>query len=251
MSEAEILFRDRDLIAALKPAGMASQPDRSPGMDLVNWLKNTLMRQEGSVPEVLPVHRLDRPVGGVIIYAGNRSAAAKLSAQLGDGRMQKEYLAVLTCRPQGGTDIETPDGLQWKRLTTQLEKEEKGNRSRAVEKSGKRAVLDYRILAERETEDGPLVLVRIRLLTGRHHQIRVQMSHEGAGLWGDTKYNPAFAGKKGWYALALFARRLTCEHPRNGKNMVFEVPAGESITAHFPDADHLLREDRYADETAK
>ena len=65
------------------------------------------------------------------------------------------------------------------------------------------------------------------------------MAHAGAGLWGDTKYNPAFAGKKGWYDLALFARRLTFKHPRSGKNLIFEIPAGEAVTAHFPEADRL------------
>ena len=243
MTEPEILYRDKDIIVVRKPAGMASQPDRSLGMDLVSWLKNTLARQEGSTPEILPVHRLDRPVGGVIVYAGNRTAAAKLSAQLTDGRMQKEYLAVLTGFPHGGTAIDpppgSPDGTQWLRLEKQLEKEEKGNRSRAAAGGGKKAVLDYRILAEKETESGPLLLAQIRLLTGRHHQIRVQMAHAGAGLWGDTKYNPAFAGKKGWYDLALFARRLTFKHPRSGKNLIFEIPAGEAVTAHFPEADRL------------
>ena len=243
MTEPEILYRDKDIIVVRKPAGMASQPDRSLGMDLVSWLKNTLARQEGSVPEILPVHRLDRPVGGVIVYAGNRTSAAKLSAQLTDGRMQKEYLAVLTGFPKGGGALdpppESPDGAKWQRLETQLEKEGKGNRSRAAADSGKKAVLDYRVLVEKETENGPLLLVQIRLLTGRHHQIRVQMAHAGAGLWGDTKYNPAFAGKKGWYDLALFARRLTFKHPRSGKNLIFEIPAGESVTAHFPEADRL------------
>ena len=100
-------------------------------------------------------------------------------------------------------------------------------------------MLDYRILAEKETGNGPLLLAQIRLLTGRHHQIRVQMAHAGAGLWGDTKYNPVFAGKKGWYDLALFARRLTFKHPESGKNMIFEIPAGEAITAHFPEADSI------------
>ena len=134
MTEPEILYRDKDIIVVRKPAGMASQPDRSLGMDLVSWLKNTLARQEGSVPEILPV-------GGVIVYAGNRTAAAKLSAQLTDGRMQKEYLAVLTGFPHGGTAIDpppgSPDGTQWLRLEKQLEKEEKGNRSRAAAGGGK------------------------------------------------------------------------------------------------------------------
>lgn len=241
MSEAEILYRDKDIIAVRKPAGMASQPDRSLGMDLLSWLRNTLARQEGSVPEILPVHRLDRPVGGVIVYAGNRSAAAKLSAQLTDGRMQKEYLAVLTGYPQGGSTVApppgTPEELPWQRLETQLEKEAAGNRSRTAASGGKKAILDYRILAEKETAQGPLVLVQIRLHTGRHHQIRVQMAGAGAGLWGDTKYNPAFIGKKGWYDLALVARRLTLQHPRSGKTMIFEVPAGSAITAHFPEAE--------------
>ena len=105
MTEPEILYRDKDIIVVRKPAGMASQPDRSLGMDLVSWLKNTLARQEGSVPEILPVHRLDRPVGGVIVYAGNRTAAAKLSAQLTDGRMQKEYLAVLKLHQDQMPDV--------------------------------------------------------------------------------------------------------------------------------------------------
>lgn len=233
--QAEIIYRDKDIIAVCKPAGMASQPDRSPGMDLVNWLKNTLAREEGRVPEILPVHRLDRPVGGVILYAGNRGAAARLSAQIREKEAQKEYLAVLTGR--------LPGGPAWQRMETLLVREEGKNRSRASEDDGKAAVLEYRVLAEKETEEGILTLVRIRLLTGRHHQIRVQTAHAGAGIWGDTKYNPAFSGKKGWYDLALFAKRLSISHPRTGKRMVWEVPAGEAITAHFPETEELWRKE--------
>jgi 23S rRNA pseudouridine1911/1915/1917 synthase len=76
-------------------------------------------------------------------------------------------------------------------------------------------------------------LVNIHLITGRHHQIRVQMAHAGAGLWGDTKYNPEFADASGWHQLALFAWHLEFEHPVTNKYLVFEVPAGPQITAHF------------------
>jgi 23S rRNA pseudouridine1911/1915/1917 synthase len=237
--QAEILYMDADMIAAAKPAGMASQPDRSIGMDLVNWLKNELARREGSPGQVLVVHRLDRPVAGVLVYARNQKAAAALSAQLTDGRMKKEYLAVLTGRPDGQplAQEDAPDGRQWYRLETLMEAEERKNRSRTSAQKGKKAVLFYCVLAEKETAEGLLTLVQIRLQTGRHHQIRVQMASAGAPLWGDTKYNPAFTGKRGWYDLALFARSLTCRHPRTGKDMVFAIPAGESITAHFADAD--------------
>ena len=253
--QAEILYIDSDIIVAAKPAGMSSQPDRSVGMDMVNWLKNELVRREGSAGQVLVVHRLDRPVAGLLVYARNQKAAAKLSAQLTDGRMKKEYLAVLTGQPQGqpagsaggaevqpAEDHDAADPRQWYRLETQIERETGKNRSKASEKSGKIAVLTYCILAERETEEGLLCLARVRLQTGRHHQIRIQMAHAGAGIWGDTKYNPSFAGRKGWYDLALFAKSLTLVHPRSGKVLTFTCSTGESILAHFPEEDAFLRE---------
>ena len=84
----------------------------------------------------------------------------------------------------------------------------------------------------------------MRLQTGRHHQIRIQMAQAGAGLWGDTKYNPFFIGRSGWYDLALFARCLSLNHPRSGERLQFTLPPGEAITAHFPEILREVKTDR-------
>jgi 23S rRNA pseudouridine1911/1915/1917 synthase len=228
VTEVKILYEDKDMIVVEKPAGMPSQEDRSPTMDMVSYLKNYLVREKKvkGIPYIAAVHRLDRPVGGVMVYAKTQLAAKHLSEQIRQNKMRKEYLAVLT-----GT-LEKPEGL----LEDYLVSNGRTNSTVVVEektKDAKLARLEYRVKATRADGGKTLTLVNIHLITGRHHQIRVQMAHAGAGLWGDTKYNPEFAGTSGWHQLALFAWHLEFDHPVTKKHLVFEVPAGPQITAHF------------------
>ena len=228
MDDVKILYEDKHLIVVVKPAGMPSQEERSQTMDMVSWLKNYLVR-EGKVsgqPYIGVVHRLDRPVGGVMVYAKSKEAAARLSAQVQDRQMTKEYLAVLTGLP----------GKKSGTLTDYLAADPGTNRTIVTDaktKGAKKAQLEYKILHSRYSGGQQTVLAQIRLITGRHHQIRVQMAHAGAGLWGDTKYNPDFVGREGWYDLALFSNHLSFIHPFTKKQMDFQAEPGHEITDHL------------------
>ena len=187
-------------------------------MDLVSWLKNHLAaKRRNGVPYIGVVHRLDRPVGGVMVYAKNQKAAGELSRQFFGHQTEKNYLALLTGRlpERSGT------------LTDLLQKDGRTNTSSVVEKGGKKASLTYRELEEKRG----LSLVEINLQTGRHHQIRVQTAHAGAGIYGDMKYNSEHT--KNWNEkegigsgnpeLCLFSCRLTFDHPVSHQRMCFKV----------------------------
>lgn len=226
--EVKILFEDKDIIVVEKPAGMASQEDRSADMDMVSYLKNYLVREKKvqGMPYIGVVHRLDRPVGGVMVYAKTQQAAKNLSEQIRGNRMTKEYLAVLT-----GT-LKKKEAL----LEDYLISNGRTNSTAVTDQKAegaKLARLKYKVLRTKFENGKQYSLVNIQLITGRHHQIRVQMANAGAGLWGDTRYNPEFTGKAGWHDLALFAWHLEFDHPRTKKRLVFEVPAGKQITEHF------------------
>lgn len=159
----EILYSDRDLAVCIKPVGLDSE----------NQVPSALKEQLGG--EVLTVHRLDKNVGGVMVYARTKSAAAKLSKAIQEGSMIKEYVAMV----HGAT----PESGDW---TDLLWKDAKKNKVFVVKRQRagvKEARLEFRTLRTGETS-----LVRIRLHTGRSHQIRVQFSSRGFPLVGDHKY---------------------------------------------------------------
>ena len=142
-----------------------------------------------------------------------------LSRQFSSNDLSKEYLAVVA---NGFNEKEV-------HLEDYLLKNQKENRSEVVSsecKGAKLAVLDLTVISSRENTQ----LVAVHLKTGRHHQIRVQLSHSGCPIIGDTKYNPDFAGKKGFFQTALCAHKLTFKHPKTLKQMTFEVkPSGKAF----------------------
>lgn len=191
-----LLYEDGDLLVAVKPPGMASQPDKTGDEDLLTRL------EADTKGKVYPVHRLDRPVGGVMVYGKSKAGAALTG-------LEKTYLAVVCgTLPKEGT------------LVHFLKKRERDNTAQVVQKGvkgAKEARLSYRVLAEREG----LSLVEIALETGRHHQIRVQFAAAGAPLWGDRKYNPAFQRYRGKEPIALWAAGLAFRHPQTGEFLRF------------------------------
>lgn len=224
--KVEILHEDADMIVCVKPYGMPVQGDKSRDMDLLSFLKSRIFEEEEleEEPYLAMVHRLDRPVGGIMVFAKNQKAAACLSDQVQDGTMAKFYQAILTG--------ELPDecGI----LEDYLVKDGKTNTSKIVKKGtkgAKKAQLEYEVLDVFETDQGVLSYVLIQLITGRHHQIRVQMAGRGAGIYGDTKYNPLFEKtKKKYQQIALFATRLEFEHPVSGEHMIFKCePEGDAF----------------------
>ena len=191
-----ILYEDEAVLVVWKPVGMESQSGRGFDADMVSEIKRYLSTKKAvdnhnlSTKPVEPyvgvIHRLDKPVSGVMVYAKTKNAAASLSKQVAEGKMHKKYLAVLCGKPVDNVE----------KHVDYLLKDERENTSRIVDmgiKGGKRAELICRPLETKPVEPyGELTLAEIELLTGRHHQIRVQMSGHGLPLWGDNRYNPAF-----------------------------------------------------------
>lgn len=213
----KILFEDTYLLAAVKPQGMPSQADKTGDPDLLSALEDYAKQSLGLL------HRLDRPVGGVMLFAKTKAAEAILSKDLQEGRLQKRYLTVLCGK------LPTEQGT----LEDYLLKNARTNLSEVVSKErkgAKKAILHYRRLAEKETEMGWLTLAEIQLETGRHHQIRVQTSHAGFPIWGDRKYYKNFP-VKGKTEIALWSYRLEGQHPKTKEAFSFTAkPKGEPFS---------------------
>ena len=190
MESVKILYEDPWIFVVVKPPGMATQPERSTAMDMVSYLKNYISRKEGQKnPYVAAVHRLDRPVGGVMVYARTPESASALSRQIAGRTVRKEYLAVVCGSPEKSEGV----------LEDWLLRNGKTNVSEVVPPGtleGKLARLSYKILVR---NDQGYTLVSVHLETGRHHQIRVQMAKIGHPLLGDDKYGDRAFNKR-WKA---------------------------------------------------
>lgn len=216
------LYEDREIIVVIKPAGVESQAAKKFAPDMLSEIKKHMVINKlctpGKEPYVAVIHRLDKPVSGIMVYAKTKKAAAALSEQVQNRKMDKYYEAVVCGKPVNNVD----------NFVDYLKKSVDGNYSQIVDKGeneSKRAELSYELLKTTETEDGVLSHVRIHLLTGRHHQIRVQFSGHGLPLYGDGRYNPAFQGKR--EPLALCAVSLAFDHPTTGTRMEFSIkPSG-------------------------
>ena len=220
-----ILYEDDQIIVVEKPAGIESQSSRSFEPDMVSEVKkhiNSLSPKKGD-PYVGVIHRLDKPVGGILVFGKTKEAAGALSKQISEHQTEKRYLAVVCGKPveNFGTYVDY------------LWTDGKNNISKIVDKGitdAKRAELSYRVLAELEGEGGPLCLMEIDLKTGRHHQIRVQLSGHGTPLLGDLKYNPDGPKVTGQRNVALCAWKLSFIHPGSKKRMKFTVkPQGAAF----------------------
>lgn len=207
-----IIFEDEQILVVKKDAGIPVQAGRMRIMDLQGLIKRELYQRnkDGGEPYLGVVHRLDQPVEGVMVFAKTPFAAADLSRQVTDGRMKKYYLALLCGKPSERSG----------KLVDYLLKDGRTNTSSAVKKGvkdAKRAELNYRVLKYEETT----TLVEVELLTGRHHQIRVQMANAGWPLYGDTKYHPQFQTAAAFVQTALCAYKLSFVHPTTKKRVEF------------------------------
>lgn len=211
----EILYADAAVAVVVKPAGVLSQGDAEDAMPAL------LQKRLGGT--IFPVHRLDQPTGGVMVYARTQDAAAKLSAQMQSEAFGKEYLAVLDGTPEPA-EGELHDLLFFDR---QKGKSYAVRRKRAGVKDAR---LAYRVLAQAEG----LTLVRVRLYTGRTHQIRVQFSSRGWPLTGDGKYG----SRNNRCAPALWSAELHFAHPVTGETLTFrsQPPEAYPWTLFSPDS---------------
>mgnify|MGYP003301934672 CR=1 FL=1 len=208
LPKINVIFEDNHLLVVEKPINMPVCEDESKDLDLLTCLKLYIKdkyQKPGNVYLGL-VHRLDRPVGGVMVFAKTSKAASRLSKQVVEHRLDKTYLAVVCGKvPESGN------------LHDYLVKDKKKNQSYVTDKvHGKEARLSYKRL---DYKDG-FSLVEVHLETGRSHQIRVQFSSRGFPLVGDAKYNKNHDGKT---SVALFAKRLTFKHPISKEVLSFEL----------------------------
>lgn len=220
--QTKILYEDGDVLIVHKPAGLAVQTAHVGQQDVESELKNYLMVQSvKAAPYLGIVHRLDQPVEGVLVFAKTRKAAAELSRQLQSNAFCKEYLAVVCGSPAREKKELTHYLLKEKGRAIVFEPEEN------LPAEAKRAVLHYEAEQKRETAAGEISLLRIRLETGRFHQIRAQLSHAGLPILGDSKYGSEGSGqmsdKLGIRHTALCACKLCFRHPTRGGEMEYTV----------------------------
>lgn len=204
-----ILYEDRDIIVCVKDPGVPSQSDKSRDMDMVNMLRNYVASEGlggirvGGMPYIGLVHRLDRPVGGIMVFAKTSKAASRLSEQVRTHKLNKVYYAVVD------GDVKNED-----RLVDKLLKDHKTNITK-VSKDGKESILEYKKIGYKDN----FSLVKINLITGRSHQIRVQFSSRNHALYGDQKYNKNTKKDN----IALFAKQLSFYHPTTQEFLTFEL----------------------------
>lgn len=208
-----IVYEDNHVLVAVKPPNMLSQADRTGDTDMLTELKEYIRVKYGKPGRVYLglVHRMDRPVGGLMVFARTSKAAARLSAQVATHEMGREYLCVVTGPVQDSFT-----------LTDYLVKDTRLNQVEVCEadvKGAQEAILHGECIERREGT----ALCAISLETGRNHQIRVQMAHAGAPLWGDNRYGHGIPGQQ----IALWGYKLTFTHPTTRETMTFyDVPYG-------------------------
>ena len=212
MRNLNVLFEDNHIIVVEKLVNIPSQADKTGDEDMLSIIKDYLKEKYNKPGNVYLglVHRLDRPVGGVMVFAKTSKAAGRLSEQVRVKEFEKKYLVVVNgkIKPEKGE------------FEDYLLKNEKKNMSKVVPentKNSKYANLEYEVL--KYNEEINLSVVKVHLHTGRHHQIRVQFSSRDHSIYGDQKYGGRGHGKQ----IALWAYSLSFYHPITREKMTFEV----------------------------
>lgn len=205
-----ILYQDSLYLAVNKPAGMPAQADKTGDLSALEWAESECMQS------MHPVHRLDRPASGVLLFAKTKEAMTEAQRQFQEQRIEKEYLAVVAEAPEQAEAT----------LVHYVQKNSSKNRGFAFsdKRAGAvRAELKYRLIGSSDRYH----LLQVRLLTGRHHQIRAQLSAIGCPIKGDVKYGARRSNRD--RSISLHAWRLAFEHPGTGQWLQLEAP--------LPDAD--------------
>ncbi len=225
ISESDIIYEDNHIIVLTKKAKQLVQGDKTGDASLTDLLKLFLKEKYNKPGNVFVglVHRLDRPVSGVMVFAKTGKALARLNQQFKDKHPDKTYYAIVKNKPKH----------QQGRLENHLQKNERENKSYVQAKPTERsklAILDYELIQSIENYH----LLKVKLLTGRHHQIRCQLAYMGCPIKGDLKYGYQRSNKDG--SISLHAGELSIIHPVKKERMTF--------TSDFPDTDiwHLFKE---------
>ncbi len=217
MKSFEIVYSDSSVIVCVKPAGVICEAAEGKE-NMIDMVSNATKRRETDKPYAGLVHRLDQVTAGLMVFSADPKVTGKLSEAVMNKDTEKEYLAIVHGVP------EEKEG----EMCDLLYRDPKKNKSYVVKRSRKgvrEARLSYSTVATAEGKYGKVSLVRIRLFTGRTHQIRVQFASRGMPLVGDGKYGAADNAP----SVALLSHRLSITHPKSGKRMEFttDMPEGE------------------------
>lgn len=218
MEELTVLYEDNQIIVVIKPQNVPTMADESGDEDMLSRVKAYVKEKYNKQGEAFIglVHRLDRPTGGIMVFARNSKSAKRLSEQFSTHSVEKVYYAVTN----GSVKIKS------QKLTNYLKKDDKENIVKIVpmsEKGAKKAELVYKVL----DDNGKESLLEVKILTGRSHQIRLQLSNIGFPLVGDVKYGKA---KGSTTKLGLWAGRLAFDHPTTKDRMVFVACPDETVS---------------------
>ena len=211
MQDLKVIYEDNHIIVVEKIPNVPSQADKTGDIDMQTLVKQYIKEKYHKPGDVYVglIHRLDRPVGGIMVFARTSKAAARLSEEVRNKTFKKKYLAVVD------GIIEQKNGV----LEDYLYKDERNNISKVVnkdKKNAKLAKLDFEVLDYDAKRN--LSLLKINLHTGRHHQIRVQFANFGHSLFGDQKYGVRGKGKQ----IRLWAYETTIVHPVKKEEMTFK-----------------------------
>ena len=244
MRNIRYIYEDNDILVCHKPAGVATEGSKAYAMDIVSAARNYLARKNGRTgkpPYVATVHRLDQPVEGVVVLAKTKKAAGDISDQIKKRTTGKYYYAL--CYGSFPDDkgklidylIRKEDGLA--AVVSEEEKNtlkdsvitmENGEKVRTVAGDVKKAALEYEVVKRTDNT----TLLRIKLLTGRFHQIRVQLSHYGYPILGEKSYGSEesvrFSEENAINDICLVSYKFELKHPTNGKRMCFEIKPDNS-----------------------
>ncbi len=200
----KVLYEDNHIIVVVKPFNVLSQGDATGDISIMDMVKDYIKKKYNKPGNVYLglVHRLDRPVGGIMVFARSSKAASRLTKAFSEHKITKKYLAIVHGKMEGTGEF--------------IDKIEKGNDGNSfISDNGKEAILDYEVLNYNKNKD--CSLVSIILKTGRHHQIRVQFSSRGHYLLGDQRY-----GVLDHTQIALFSYYLSFTHPVTKEVMEFK-----------------------------
>lgn len=222
MEKLMVLYEDNQVVVVVKPHNVPTQADASGDEDMLSMVKKYIKEKYNKEGEAFIglVHRLDRPTGGVMVFARNSKSASRLTSQFASRDVEKTYYAVTSRVPKDKTG----------HLTHYLKKDEKENIVKIVplgEEGAKKAELDYKVL---ETK-GELALVEVKPKTGRGHQIRVQFAGINCPLVGDNKYGRDKT--KASTCLGLWAGKLEFTHPTTKQRLIFKVAPDKKPFTEF------------------
>lgn len=217
----EVIYEDNHIIIVSKESGEIVQGDKTGDTPLSENVKQYIKETHAKPGNVFlgVVHRLDRPVSGLVVFAKTSKALTRLNNMFRDGDVHKTYWAIVE-RREKTTGGYVPDG-EWHQLDNWLVRNEKQNKSYAYNRekpNAKLAKLRYRVIGASER----YTLLEVQLMTGRHHQIRCQLAAMGCPIKGDLKYGAKRSNPDG--SISLLARRVEFVHPVSKENIIAEAP---------------------------